>query len=267
LAGPAEVSVGLEGLELKVIVERFPMGGVRQTETEGGKADNQGQPQARTVTISIMGKRAQVPEDATIMRAIEHTGQQIIRGAGCREGFCGACGTIYRMPGDYRIHTGLACTTMVKEGMALAQVPYVPMEKAVYDLEALTPDVDTIKRLYPSIFRCVACGTCTKACPQGLQVMDYVQAAKRGDIADLMELSFDCVACGLCALRCPAEIVQHKVGILGKRLYGRYLRKESKELDARLQEVKDRKFDSEYAELMSLGREALSERYYARDSE
>ena len=61
--------------------------------------------------------------------------------------------------------------------------------------------------------------------------MDYIQAAIRGDIETVMDLSFDCVACGLCALRCPAEIVQHKVGILAKRLYGRYLRKESPELE------------------------------------
>ena len=42
-------------------------------------------------------------------------------------------------PGDYKLHTGLACTTLVKEGMALTQIPSVPMEKAVYDLEKLTP--------------------------------------------------------------------------------------------------------------------------------
>jgi succinate dehydrogenase/fumarate reductase-like Fe-S protein len=224
-------------------------------------------PQARMVTVYIMGKRAVVPEHATIMRAVEYTGQQIIRGAGCREGFCGACGTLYRLPGDYRIHTGLACTTLVKEGMSLTQIPAVPMEKAIYDLEEIEPTVDTIKKYYPAIFRCVSCNTCTKTCPQGLQVMDYVNAAMRGDIAEVADLSFDCVSCGLCALRCPAEIVQHKVGILARRLYGRYLRKESKELDARLEQIRNGAFDAEYAEMMAMGKEALSEKYYARDIE
>ncbi len=149
---------------------------------------------------------------------------------------------IYRLPGDYKLHTGLACTTLVKEGMVLAQIPYVPMEKAVYDLEKLRPGVDAVLQTYPVTFRCVACGTCSKACPQGLPVMDYIQAAMRGDIAKVADLSFDCVACGLCALRCPAEILQHEVGILCKRLTGRYLRKESKELDVRLQEVRDHHF-------------------------
>ncbi len=218
-------------------------------------------------TIYIMGKAYEVPAEATIMGAIEYAGHQIIRGAGCREGYCGACATIYRLPGDYKIRTGLACMTMVEEGMTLTQVPYVPAEKAIYDIEELKPNVSAIEKMYPSVFRCVACNTCTRSCPQGLQVMDYVQAAKRGDIATVMDLSFDCVVCGLCMLRCPAEITQPLVGILAKRLYGRYLRKDSPELAARVKAVEGGAYEAEYAELMSMSREALSQRYYARDSE
>ncbi|MGO9473783.1 MAG: 4Fe-4S dicluster domain-containing protein [Rhodomicrobium sp.] len=239
-----------------------------QTDNKPGEAGGKRQRvRANMVNVYIMGKHHVVPEHATIMRAIEYAGHQIVRGAGCREGFCGACGTLYRLPGDYKLHTGLACTTLVQEGMTLTQIPYVPTEKAVYDLEKLTPAVDAVLQTYPVTFRCVACGTCSKACPQGIPVMDYIQAAMRGDIAKVADLSFDCVACGLCALRCPAEIVQHEVGILCKRLTGRYLRKESKELDDRLQEVRARKFDAEYTELMALDNAALSTLYYARDME
>jgi formate hydrogenlyase subunit 6/NADH:ubiquinone oxidoreductase subunit I len=232
------------------------------------KADNK--PDAvnqKLITINIMGKSHEVPADATIMGAIEYAGHQIVRGAGCREGYCGACATLYRMPGDYKIQTGLACMTMVEEGMMLAQVPYVPAEKAIYDIEKLKPNVTAIQEMYPSVFRCVACNTCTKSCPQGLQVMDYVQAAKRGDIAVVMDLSFDCVVCGLCMLRCPAEITQPLVGILAKRLYGRYLRKDSLELAERVKAVEEGAYNAEYAELMSMKRDDLSKRYYARDSE
>jgi succinate dehydrogenase/fumarate reductase-like Fe-S protein len=220
-----------------------------------------------TVTVSIMGKLHEVPEDATIMGAIEYAGHQIIRGAGCREGYCGACATLYRLPGDYKIYTGLACMTLVEDGMTLTQIPYVPAVKAIYDIEKLKPNVTAIQQHYPSVFRCVACGTCTRSCPQGLQVMDYVQAAKRGDIAEVMDLSFDCVVCGLCMLRCPAEIVQPLVGILAKRLYGRYLRQDSPELAERVKAVEEGAYNAEYSELMTMGREALSKLYYARDSE
>jgi ferredoxin len=80
-------------------------------------------------------------------------------------------------------------------------------------------------------------------------------------------MAFDCVACGLCALRCPAEIIQHEVGILSKRLTGRYLRKESRELDDRIAEVRSHKYDGEYRKLMAMDKAALSKLYYARDLE
>jgi ferredoxin len=210
------------------------------------------EPPKEMLTVYIMGKAHRVPADATIMGAIEYAGYQIKRGAGCREGFCGACATVYRLPGDYKIYTGLACTTLVQAGMWLSQLPVIPAQKPVYDIEKLPPDVTAFQVLYPEIFRCVACNTCTKACPQSLEVMD---------------LSFDCLSCGLCAIRCPAEIVHYNVGILGRRLYGRYLAPKSPEVEKRLREIKEKKFDKEYKELMGMKRDELKKKYYARDTE
>ena len=219
------------------------------------------------VTVFIMGKGYQVPAEATIMGAMEYAGYQIKRGAGCREGFCGACATVYRLPGDYKIYTGLACTTMVEKDMWLSQLPAIPAHKSIYDINKIEPNVATIQKLYPEVFRCVACNSCTKACPQDLEVMDYIQAAKRGDIEAVMDLSFDCLCCGLCAIRCPAEIVQFNVGILAKRLYGKYLAPKSKELNIRIKEIKKNKYDKEYNDLMTANKKDLKKQYYARDME
>jgi formate hydrogenlyase subunit 6/NADH:ubiquinone oxidoreductase subunit I len=214
-----------------------------------------------------MGKSHKVPADATIMGAIEYAGYLIKRGAGCREGFCGACATVYRIPGDYKIYTGLACTTIVEDEMWLTQLPSFPGQKAIYDIKKIQPNVSTIQRLYPEVFRCLACNTCTKACPQDLEVMDYIQAAMQGDIEQVMDLSFDCLSCGLCAVRCPSEIVQYNVGILARRLYGRYLSLESKQLKKRIREVKNNKFDAALKKLMKMEEKALKNLYYARDME
>ncbi len=239
-------------------VPKAPKPAVRAGQAEQPKA---------MVTVYIMGKSHRVPADATIMGAIEYAGYQIKRGAGCREGFCGACATVYRLPGDYKIYTGLACTTLVQEGMWLSQLPVIPAQKPVYDIETLEPNVTAFQKLYPEIFRCVACNTCTKACPQSLEVMDYIQAAIRGDVAKVMDLSFDCLSCGLCAIRCPAEIVHYTVGILAKRLYARYLAPKSPELEKRLKEIGAKAFDKEYRQLMKMDRDELKKKYYARDSE
>ena len=217
------------------------------------------------VKVYIMGEAYQVPEGSTIITATEYAGFQLKRGVGCREGFCGACATVYRESGDYKLKGGLACQTVVTDGMALAQIPSVPAEKPVYDLTELEPDEHTFMKLFPAVFRYVACNTCTKACPQELQVMDYVQAIIRGDIAKAADLSFDCIRCGLCALRCPAEIVQYNAATLAQRLYGRYLAPKSPELETRIQEIEEGRFNTEIENLMNTERQALTKLYYERD--
>lgn len=239
----------------------------RKRKTQPNKKTAKKDVPKKMVTVFIMGKAYRVPAEATIMGAIEYAGYQIKRGAGCREGFCGACATVFRLPNDYKIYTGLACTTLVKEGMYLTQFPSVPAQKPVYDVKKLEPAVSSFQKIYPEVFRCVACNTCTKACPQDLEVMDYIQAAKQGNIEKVMDLSFDCLCCGLCAIRCPAEIVQYNVSILAKRLYGRYLHKESKELEKRLKEMKKHKYDKEFKELMKMSKDKLKKKYYERETE
>jgi succinate dehydrogenase/fumarate reductase-like Fe-S protein len=222
---------------------------------------------AKMISLYIMGKKYEVPEGSTIMGALEYAGYQLKRGCGCREGFCGACATVYRTTDDYKIKTGLACQTVVEPNMYLAQIPFFPANKALYNLDELEPSISTFQEIYPELFRCVSCNTCTKACPQDLEVMDYIQALIRGDIAQAADLSFDCIMCGLCAARCPAEIVQYNVAVLARRLYGKYLSKKGEYLESRLKEIKEHKYDKEIEEFMHMDRESIKKKYYARDIE
>ena len=80
----------------------------------------------KMIPIFVMGKKYDVPDSLTIMKAMEYAGYQYIRGCGCRGGVCGACSTVYRKPGDYKIYTGLACQTVVEPGMYLTQIPFYP---------------------------------------------------------------------------------------------------------------------------------------------
>ncbi|MCJ7587574.1 MAG: 4Fe-4S ferredoxin, partial [Candidatus Aminicenantes bacterium] len=89
----------------------------------------------RLVPIFVMGKRYEVPDSLTIQKALEYAGYLLVRGCGCRGGICGACGTVYRFPHSYRIEVGLACQTVVQPDMYIAQIPFFPGNKAVYDIE------------------------------------------------------------------------------------------------------------------------------------
>ena len=219
------------------------------------------------VTIYVMGRAYEVPADLTIMTAMEFAGYRLIRSCGCREGFCGACATVFRREGEYKLQSALACQTKVEDGMYLVQIPFTPAEKAVYDIGQEEYAYSVFNKHYPEVARCVSCNTCTKSCPQDLEVMDYVQAAIKGDFEALTEASFDCIQCGLCAMRCPAEIVQYHVAQLGRRMYGRYGSPTPGHLGERLAELKDGKFDEALDALVSATTEKLEELYAARERE
>jgi len=219
------------------------------------------------IPIYIMGKRYMVPPSLTIQKAMEYSGYTLLRGCGCRGGFCGACATVYRIAGDYRLHIGLACATQVEADMYLTQIPFFPPERKSYDLEELAPTPETLFSLYPELLRCLQCGTCTKSCPQDIDVRDYMAAAMRGDIAAVAEKSFDCIMCGLCAARCPAEETQFHIAILCRRLYGRYIAPQAQNLAERVQEVEAGKFDAEVAELKAMPQQELANKYNTRDIE
>ncbi|RKX68902.1 4Fe-4S ferredoxin [candidate division WOR-3 bacterium] len=219
------------------------------------------------VKISIMGQWHEVPASLTIQKALEYAGYQLVRGCGCRGGFCGACATVYRTEGDYRLKVGLACQTIVEDGMYLTLLPFYPAQRADYDIDKLEPTYETIISIYPEVLRCVGCNTCTKVCPQDIDVMEYIACAKRGDIAKLADLSFDCVMCGLCASKCPAEIAQYNVAILARRLYGKYLAPKAKHLADRVKEIEEGKFDREIEAMMQKSEDELKKLYAAREIE
>jgi len=221
----------------------------------------------RLVPIFVMGKRYEVPASLTIQKALEYAGYQLIRGCGCRGGICGACGTVFRYPNSYRIEVGLACQTVVQPDMYIAQIPFFPGNKAVYDIETLSSDGATIAALYPEIFKCVGCGTCTRSCPMDIDVLGYISKAIQGDITAVAESSFDCVMCGLCAARCPAEEVQYNIGILARRLYARHIAPRAGHLAEAVKAVEGKKFDQALRELKKMKPDELKKLYKNREVE
>jgi len=220
-----------------------------------------------TIPVYVMGQRVDVPPSLTILRALEYAGYTLTRGVGCRAGFCGACATVFRIKGDPKLYFALACQTVVRPEMYLAQIPFFPSRRADYRLEELTAAPAALFTLYPELLRCLACGTCSKACPQGIDVRGYMAAAMRGDIAAVADASFDCIACGLCTARCPVEETQYNVALLARRLYGKYLAKRSAHLAQRVEEIARGDFREGMAEVRALDDAGLRSRYNARDIE
>ncbi len=219
------------------------------------------------VNVYFFGKKYSVPESLTIMKAMEYAGYQLVRGCGCRNGFCGACATIYRIKGQQELKTCLACQQQVEEGMYVATLPFFPLVKQVYDINKIKPTEQVMMQLYPEIYSCIGCNACTKACTQGLNVMQYIAYAQRGEYEKCAEESFDCVMCGVCSSRCPAGISHPQVAELARRLYGKYIAPECEHLNKRVAEINNGDFEKLMEDIMSKPIAEMKELYNHRQIE
>lgn len=219
------------------------------------------------IDIFLFGKKYSVPSNLTIMGAMEYAGYQLVRGCGCRCGFCGACGTFYRIKGQNELKVCLACQTQVQENMYIATLPYFPLVKQVYDMDKVPVNEQIMMQLYPEIYKCIGCNACTKSCTQSLKVMQYISYAQRGEFEKCAEESFDCVMCGVCSSRCPAGISHPQVGVLARRITGKYLAPKSEHLENRVQEIENGDFNELIENLMQKPISELKELYNTREIE
>ena len=219
------------------------------------------------VNVFFFGKKYEVPGDLTVMTAMEYAGYTLSRGCGCRHGFCGACATIYRIKGDNSLKTCLACQKQVEDGMYVASIPFFPTDKRLYSINDVRPTEKIMMELYPEIYSCIGCNACTNACTQDLNVMQYIAYAQRGEYEKCAEESFDCVACGCCSVRCPAEISHPMVGLLARRLVGKYIAPETEHLKTRVDEINKGAYDELIEQIMHKPITEMKELYNTREIE
>ena len=134
-------------------------------------------------------------------------------------------------------------------------------------MEKIRPTEQIMMQLYPEIYSCIGCNACTKACTQGLDVMQYIAYAQRGEYAKCAEESFDCVMCGCCSSRCPAGISHPQVAMLARRLNGKYIEPECKHLKERVEEIAEGKCEEAIRANMALSDAEIREMYNNREIE
>ena len=152
--------------------------------------------------------------------------------------------------------------------MYLTQIPFYPANRASYRYEELKPVPEEIFKLYPELFRCVACNACTKICPMDIEVMDAVSALKQGNMKKATELTFDCIQCGLCASRCFGELPKYHIFQLARRIYGGKILPGAEHLKAAVQVItKEKQYDGMLNSLMQMSEAELRQAYLEREIE
>lgn len=221
----------------------------------------------KLIQIYLFGKRYEVPEGLTIQKAMEFAGYRFTRSCGCRGGICGACLTEYRTPGSYQLKVVLACQALIEPEMQITQYTFVPMNQAPYHIEELKGQFEILGKVYPEIYRCLQCNTCTRVCPMEIQVMDYIAMAIRGDIEKVAILSFQCIMCGACAAKCPAEISHPNVALLARRFYGRHVLSIPGTLYQRISDIEKKHCHNVLEKLTQMNVEELTKIYTMREQE
>jgi ferredoxin len=207
----------------------------------------------------IAGKKYQVPEGITVVKALWYTGQEVMRGVGCLGGFCGACATYYRTKDDPKVKTCLACQTAVEDGMSFSMVPPFPARKATYQMSELKDPKQDLFTLYPEAPMCRNCNACTEACPQQIDVREGVWRAVFGDFKAVSEMFMDCVMCGLCAPVCIADIAPSLVALYASRAQGVFFSDRPELLHHRIRQIEEGRYDTEWDRVLNMNEQQLKE--------
>ena len=213
--------------------------------------------QPQMVTVEIEGKPFQVPAGVTLIKAMWYAGKEVLRGAGCLGGFCGACATYYRTKDDPKVKTGLACSMAVEDGMSFSFMPAFPARKAIYNLPELKDPKQDLFELYPEAPLCRNCNACTEACPQKIDVREGVWKAVFGDFKAVSDMFMDCVMCGMCAPVCIADIAPNLVAVYASRAQGVHFTEKPEGLATRIKKIAEGDYQEDWDRILQLSDEEL----------
>lgn len=120
------------------------------------------------VSIDFMGKIYRVSKDLSLLGALVEIGWDSVKGLGCMGGCCGACATLYRLPGETHVQAGLACRIPVKEGISFSFAGQYHSPKPTYNLSEISDPKQALFDVFPEVTTCRKCDLCVQACPREL---------------------------------------------------------------------------------------------------
>jgi ferredoxin len=198
------------------------------------------------VSIEFMGKTYRVSKDTTLFGALLETGWDSVKGLGCMGGCCGACGVLYRVPGESHVRTGLACRIPVEDGIAFSLVGPYPFRKVEYNFSEISDPKQALFELFPEIADCRSCGLCVQACPQGINVQRAMWCAVFGDFEEVATLFKSCVQCGFCARACSVGICPFQIAVYAGRAQGSRLTDLPPQLLNRVSQIESGAYENEW---------------------
>ncbi len=183
------------------------------------------------ITIEINGKKLEVPEGTTILKACEEA--EISIPTLCYHPLlepyaaCRVCVVEVTKGGVSKIVT--ACNTAVESGMIINTESQEALNTRKMNLElimARAPAAEKVKELAKELGiertrfeitdpeeKCILCGLCVRACENivGANILGFkYRGVDREVVTAFEEPSEKCIACGSCAFFCPTDAITMK---------------------------------------------------------
>ncbi len=174
-----------------------------------------------TVQIKLAGVAYQVPEGVTLLMACWYAGIDLVKGAGCLGGVCGACTATCKVPDKANPwaapKTVLGCQTTVEEGMEIILSPLDWPQKPTYKMAELDDPAEALFTIYPETRRCTNCDACTMVCPQDIPVRAAMRKMMNKQFDEVAPAFDECVMCGFCTMVCEVAIAPNLLGIYARK--------------------------------------------------
>lgn len=169
----------------------------------------------KEIEIKVAGKELQVKPGIPLIKALWNEGLPEEIQTGCMGGACGACTVTVRYSDGRKGKSDLACMMLTEEGMevfpyrieAMPQIPHL----------IVNPNLEKLKRSFPTLDRCTKCGSCTSACPMDIPVMDSISRMQGNEFDKVAEDFVSCVHCGLCRFVCEDNVKPHNMALWIRR--------------------------------------------------
>jgi len=167
------------------------------------------------IKIKVSGKTITVKRGIPLIKALWSAGLPKEIQTGCMGGACGACTVSVRYSDGRKGKSDLACMMITEADMEI--FPY--RIEAITQIPSLVnnPNIEKLKKSFPTLDRCSKCGSCTSACPMDISVMDSIGRMQNNEFENVVEDFVSCVHCGLCRFVCEDNVKPHNMALWIRR--------------------------------------------------
>ena len=204
IAKISELVSGVEGIEVKMVPDVYPMGWERTLVYEIAKKRYDKLPSeigiiVNNATTAICFAKALTSGQPIISKVVTFSGNALVKNANVEVPIGVPVSEVISKLGGYGKEEGYVIAGGPMMGTAIKSDEFV--------IHAYANAVTVLETKPQDEMACLRCGRCSDYCPAGIQPVRIKQAHEIKDVEMVKNLGTDlCIECGMCSMVCPSHI-------------------------------------------------------------